>query len=110
MLEPRTSEEYSMARVLYRLASFSAANRWKVVTAWVAVLLVAAVATISGMQFSDAAFEIPGTDSARAQNELAREFPGGDTEDQEQLQLVFQVPSGAITDPEPAAIVASAIE
>jgi RND superfamily putative drug exporter len=99
-----------MARLLYRLAAFCAAHRWQVATGWVVVLLLASAMAASGLSFAAGAFEIPGTDSARAQRALQREFPSTGTAKQEQLQLVFRVPTGAITDQAPAAAVATALE
>lgn len=98
-----------MARIIYRLAAFCAAHRWHVVTAWAAVLLLSGVIGASGARFADG-FDIPGTDSARAQAALAREFPAAGGGDLAQLQLVFQAPAGALTDPTSAGAVATALQ
>jgi RND superfamily putative drug exporter len=99
-----------MARCLYRLAAFCAARRRWIISGWVAVLLIAGGLAATGMSFASGGFDIPGTDSARAQMALARDFPSTGTGKQVQMQLVFQVPDGAITDPAPAATVASALQ
>lgn len=88
-----------MAQLLSRLGRFSSRHRWAVVFSWVAVLVAFAVVALTGMRFSDGGFDVPGTPSSEAMTVLEQEFPSGDTADKPgELQLVMQVPSGAITD------------
>jgi RND superfamily putative drug exporter len=64
-----------MATVLYRLGRFSFHRRGRVVALWVLllVLLAGAFAAFSGSSTSK--FEMPGTESQRALDSLAKEFP-----------------------------------
>jgi len=97
-----------MARILYRLGVASARHRRWTFAAWGLTLLVAAVVTLTGMRFSDGAFEIPGTESSEAMSTVQDAF-GATTPST--LQLVVQAPDGAtVTDPAVADRITSARE
>lgn len=87
-----------MALFLYRLGRWSVEKRRVVLAAWMAILLaaIAGAATLSG-ETSDS-FELPGTESQDAIDDLAAKMPGigGAT-----ARVVFQAPPGQdLTDPE----------
>jgi putative drug exporter of the RND superfamily len=65
-----------VASYLYRLGRWSFQHRGKVLVGWVAVLavVIASASAFSG-QFSDK-FEVPGTESQRAQDLLYEKYPG----------------------------------
>jgi putative drug exporter of the RND superfamily len=65
-----------MARFLYRVAGASYRRRWLVAALWTVVFVAVAIggATLKG-QTSDV-FSVPGTQSQRALDLLAKEFPG----------------------------------
>jgi putative drug exporter of the RND superfamily len=91
-----------MARLLARLGIFSAKHRLAVFISWAVVLLLAATMAISGMKFSDGAFEIPGTESSEALKTVEQEFPQptGSDEGRGALTLVLVAPAHQqITDP-----------
>jgi putative drug exporter of the RND superfamily len=87
-----------MTGLLYRLASWSVRRRWAVIGGWLAIIIaLAALATAFHGATSDA-FTIPGTESQRALDVLAKEFPGtgGAT-----ARIVVAAPAGhEVTDPQ----------
>lgn len=100
-----------MAKLLSRLGRFSTRHRWAVVVGWVAVLITFAVVALTGMRFGDGGFDVPGTPSSEAMKVLEQEFPSDDATDKPgELQLVMQVPSGAITDPAATTALTGAID
>ncbi len=90
-----------MSALLYRLGVLSARSRWAVVASWLLVLLIAAGVALSGMRFSSAGFDVPGTDSSRALSTLESEFPTTG-EATTALQLVVQSAGGRVTDDAPS--------
>lgn len=89
-----------MAKLLFRLGLFSARHRLVVILAWAAVLVTVGVTAVTGMRFSDGAFDIPGTESSKALTTVEREFPSDKAEGAASLQLVLHTPGGTpITDP-----------
>lgn len=94
-----------MARLLYRVGRFSARHRLLTFLTWTLTLVVLAVITLTGMKFSDGAFEIPGTESSTALNTVEREFPDTATQPGTgSLQVVVQTPDDEnVTDPAAAA-------
>ncbi len=90
-----------MSALLYRLGVLSARSRWAVVASWLLVLLIAAGVALSGMRFSSAGFDVPGTDSSRALSTLESEFPTTG-EATTSLQLVVQSSGGRVTDDAPS--------
>ncbi|HEV2530029.1 MAG TPA: MMPL family transporter [Thermomicrobiales bacterium] len=100
-----------MARGLFNLAKWCMSHGRAVVGTWLAVFLVAAVVAVSGLEFSEGAFSIPGTESGEALTVMETAFPQTDTpEDQIDLQLVFQSTSGAVTDASTSAAITSAVQ
>lgn len=84
-----------MAKILYRLGIFSARYRFAVILAWGVILVTVGIAAITGMKFSDGAFEIPGTESSQALKTVNQEFPTDSKDGVASLQLVIQAPNGA---------------
>jgi putative drug exporter of the RND superfamily len=86
-----------MATYLYRLGGWAFDNRRKVLLGWVAVLaLVVAGAGAFKGEFSTK-FEVPGTESQRAQDLLHEKFPGAGGAS---ARVVFAAPEGErLTDP-----------
>ena len=86
-----------MATYLYRLGGWAFDNRRKVLLGWLAVLaLVIAAAGAFAGQFSSK-FEVPGTESQRAQDLLHEKYPGAGGAS---ARVVFAVPEGErLTDP-----------
>ncbi|MGW6424000.1 MMPL family transporter [Nocardia sp. NPDC055053] len=85
-----------MARLLYRLGDLCFRNRWWVVAAWSLIaVVVAAVGITLGAKVSDK-FEIPGTESDRAQQVLVDSFGEGapTTPGEAAARLVLRAPAG----------------
>ena len=89
-----------MARLLYRLARFSAERRMVVAGFWIAVLLVAGSLAMSGMEIASGDISIPGTESSEALDAMDQLFPSDSSEESQALQLVFHAESGSLNDPE----------
>lgn len=98
-----------MARLLYRLAAYCASHKLRVISVWLALLVVLGGVLATGTSISDGEFTIPGTDSAKAQKVLERAFPGSDNTNEEDLQFVFQVSNGSVYDAGPSAEISAAI-
>jgi RND superfamily putative drug exporter len=81
-----------MSRLLYRLGHFSVRHRRLVVGAWLGVLVGIAVAASAAGGTTTNRLQIPGTESQRATDLLARRFPArsGST-----AWVVFAAPPGA---------------
>jgi RND superfamily putative drug exporter len=87
-----------MATYLYRLGGWAFTNRRKVLFGWLAILavVIGCAASFSG-QFSSK-FEVPGTESQRAQDLLHEKYPGAGGAS---ARVVFAAPEGEkLTDPE----------
>jgi RND superfamily putative drug exporter len=87
-----------MATYLYRLGGWAFTNRRKVLFGWLAILavVIAAATSFSG-QFSSK-FEVPGTESQRAQDLLHEKYPGAGGAS---ARVVFAAPEGeTLTDPQ----------
>ncbi|PSR66902.1 hypothetical protein C8258_18715 [Nocardia sp. MDA0666] len=85
-----------MARLLYRLGELCFRHPWRVVAAWSLVAVVVATVGITlGAALSDK-FEIPGTESARAQQVLVDRFGKGapTTPGEAAARLVVRAPEG----------------
>ncbi|HEX4430063.1 MAG TPA: MMPL family transporter [Frankiaceae bacterium] len=65
-----------MTGLLYRLASWSVRRRWAVISGWVVIIAVLAALAAAFHGATSDAFTIPGTESQRALDVLAKEFPG----------------------------------
>ena len=92
-----------MATYLYRLGGWAFTNRRKVLFGWLAILavVIGCAASFSG-QFSSK-FEVPGTESQRAQDLLHEKYPGAGGAS---ARVVFAAPEGEkLTDPENKAAV-----
>jgi RND superfamily putative drug exporter len=84
-----------MSKLLYRIGRSAASHKWRVLGAWVLVLVAAAIA---GQTFGAApadSFSVPGTDSQRAFDLLEARFPAqsGST-----ARVVFHTESGTLRD------------
>jgi putative drug exporter of the RND superfamily len=80
-----------MATYLYRLGAWAFANRWKVVGAWAVVLGAIAASAVAFKGHTDNKFEVPGTESQRAQDLLHAKFPGTGGAS---ARIVFAAPPG----------------
>ena len=65
-----------MANLLYRLGGAAARRRWLVLAVWVAILAAVAIGAATLSKPTSSAITIPGTESQRAIELLAKEFPG----------------------------------
>jgi uncharacterized membrane protein YdfJ with MMPL/SSD domain len=76
LLPSKTTQEEGMAKHLHRLGGWAFEHRRTVLAAWIVVLIgvFASAAAFSG-RTSDK-FEVPGTESQRAQDVLHTKFPG----------------------------------
>src|SRR3712207_5851688 len=92
-----------MATYFYRLGGWAFDNRRKVLLGWVLVLgLVVFGAGAFGGQYSEK-FEVPGTESQRAQDLLYEKYPGAGGAS---ARVVYVAPEGEkLTDPENEAAV-----
>ncbi len=88
-----------MAQFLFRLGRFSFRNGWKVLTAWIILLVgVAAVALSLAKPFTSE-FAISGTPSIEAISNLDEKFPGaGDSVNAAGVNIVFHAPEGETLD------------
>jgi RND superfamily putative drug exporter len=87
-----------MATYLYRIGGWAFTNRRKVLFGWLAILavVIGCAASFSG-QFSSK-FEVPGTESQRAQDLLHVKYPGAGGAS---ARVVFAAPEGEkLTDPQ----------
>jgi RND superfamily putative drug exporter len=87
-----------MATYLYRIGGWAFQNRRKVLFGWLAMLavVIGCAASFSG-QFSSK-FEVPGTESQRAQDLLHEKYPGAGGAS---ARVVFAAPEGEkLTDPQ----------
>jgi RND superfamily putative drug exporter len=76
---------------LYRWGAFAARNRWKVLGAWIAFIVIfGGIAFTFKSEFSDA-FTIPNSDSQNALDLLTERFPA---EAGDQARIVFQSDAG----------------
>jgi RND superfamily putative drug exporter len=97
-----------MATYLYRLGGWAFDHRRTVLLGWVLglVLVVASASAFSG-QFSEK-FEVPGTESQRAQDLLYEKYPGAGGAS---ARVVYQTPAGEkLTDQQNRAAVMESVE
>jgi putative drug exporter of the RND superfamily len=97
-----------MARHLYRLGGWAFDHRRKVLLGWVVLLalVIASAAAFSGQQVNK--FEVPGTESQRAQDLLREKYPGAGGA---AARVVFAAPEGeTLTDPANRAAVMASVE
>jgi putative drug exporter of the RND superfamily len=90
-----------------RLARICSAHPWRTFFAWLLALLVIQAIASSVGTHKISSFRLPGTESQRAYDLLAKHFPAakGDTD-----QLVFRARSGKLTDPAEKARIAAALK
>jgi uncharacterized membrane protein YdfJ with MMPL/SSD domain len=96
-----------VATHLHRLAGWAFDNRRKVLVGWLVVLglVIFSASTFSG-QFSEK-FEVPGTESQRAQDLLHEKYPGAGGAS---ARVVFVAPDGeTLTDPQNKAAVMDSV-
>ncbi|CAN5346296.1 MMPL family transporter [soil metagenome] len=98
-----------MARLLFRLARYSAEHKWRVIAFWLALMVAFTVVLSTGTKTAEGDLEISGSDSANAQKVLERAFPSDENVNDEDLSFVFQVANGSVHDAEASAAIASAI-
>lgn len=99
-----------MARMLYRLGTFSARHRLKFFIGWALALILVAAVTLTGMKFSDSDFNIPGQESSKALSIVEDKFgAGADAPETSALQIVVQS-SDAITSGDGPALVQRLID
>lgn len=98
-----------MARLLYRLAQFSAERRMAVAGFWVAILLMAGSIAMSGLEIASGDISIPGTESSDALDAMDQLFPSDSSEESQSLQLVFHSVSGSLNDPEAKEAIGAAV-
>jgi uncharacterized membrane protein YdfJ with MMPL/SSD domain len=92
-----------VATYLYRLGRWAFDNRRKVLLGWVAVLVAIAFSAASFSGTYSEKFEVPGTESQRAQDLLAEKFPGAGGGS---ARVVYVAPDGEkLTDSENKAAV-----
>ncbi|MFE1396986.1 MMPL family transporter [Nocardiopsis dassonvillei] len=106
-----------MARLLYRLGTFSARHRALLLSLWAGLLVLLAVAAVVGFQRpagEDPGFEVPGTESSSAFDLVEEEFSDLQEEPEEgekELQLVLRAPEGEeITAEHNAAVVVRSLD
>src|SRR5690349_12468125 len=91
-----------MSGLLYRLGRASVRRRWLVLGAWIAAVVVIAVAgKMAGAGLEDK-FEVPGTEAQQARDLLQETFPA---QAGTQAMVVFHARDGALTDPKAAAAI-----
>lgn len=90
-----------MAQFLFRLGRWSFLHKWKVIVAWVILVVGMAVASVSLMKPFTSEFAIEGTPALNAIETLDENFPGaGETINAAAVNLVFQAPEGETLDTE----------
>jgi putative drug exporter of the RND superfamily len=97
-----------MARHLYRLGGWAFEHRRKVLVGWLVTLalVIASAAAFSGQTVNK--FEVPGTESQRAQDLLREKYPGAGGA---AARVVFAAPTGEkLTDPDNRAAVMASVE
>ncbi|MCW2498176.1 MMPL family transporter [Jatrophihabitans sp.] len=92
-----------MTTLLFRLGSWSARRRWSVLVAWIFVLALLGALSAAFAGSTSNSFSIPGTESQRAIDLLAKTFPGTGGAD---ARVVVAAPAGHTLD-EPAYLTAA---
>lgn len=96
-----------MSNVLYRIGRVCTRRRWRVLFAWVAIVVaLVVVGKVAGGQFVDR-LQVPGVESQKAANLLLETFPsqaGGS------MQVVFHVPNGTSSDEPVASAIAASLD
>jgi RND superfamily putative drug exporter len=96
-----------VATYLYRLGGWAFDHKRKVLLAWVLVLGLVIVSAASFSGTFSTKFEVPGTESQRAQDLLYEKYPGAGGAS---ARVVFSAPAGGkLTDPENKAAVMESV-
>jgi putative drug exporter of the RND superfamily len=97
-----------MAHLLYRLGRWSVRRRRLVASVWLALLIAGVIAASTLAGETNDTFELPGTESQDAIDQLAEEMPGAGGA---MAQVVFQAPEGAtLRDPTLAAAIDGTVQ
>ena len=96
-----------MSNVLYRIGRVCARRRWRVLFAWLAIVVaLVVVGKVAGGQFVDR-LQIPGVESQKATDLLLKTFP---TQAGGSMQVVFHVSNGTVSDEPAASAIASSMD
>lgn len=84
-----------MAEILFKVGKWSFLNKWKVIVAWLGILVAAVIGGLSLMKPFTSEFAIDGTPAIDSVYLLEEKFPGaGDVVNAASVNLVFQAPEG----------------
>jgi len=84
-----------VAKLLYKLGRWSYLHKWRVIVAWLIILVASAGAAVSLMRPFTSEFAISGTPAIEALDTLDSNFPGeGDVATAPGVNLVFAAPEG----------------
>ncbi|OFK27959.1 multidrug RND transporter [Corynebacterium sp. HMSC062E11] len=91
-----------MAKLLYHLGRWSYINRWKVIIAWIFIVVAAGGATLSLMKPMTTEYSISGTPAIDATRRAVELFPeNGNPANAPSVNLVFKAPEGQkLSDPQ----------
>ena len=91
-----------MAKLLYRLGRWSYINRWKVIIAWILIVVAAGGATLALMKSMTTEYSISGTPAIDATRRAVELFPeNGNPANAPSVNLVFKAPEGEkLSDPQ----------
>src|SRR5215470_12962886 len=96
-----------MATYLYRLGTWAFTHPRRVLAAWAVVLLAVGAAAVAFKGETNNKFEVPGTESQRAQTLLEEKFPGAGGAS---ARVVYVAPAGEkLTDPQNRAAVMDSV-
>jgi uncharacterized membrane protein YdfJ with MMPL/SSD domain len=97
-----------MATYLHRLGGWAFDNRWKVLGAWVLVLVTVGVCAAAFAGETNDEFTVPGTESQTAQDLLEEKFPAASGAT---ARMVFEAPAGeTLAEPENQAAVEESLD
>jgi RND superfamily putative drug exporter len=87
-----------MATYLHRLGGWAFENRWKVLVAWILVLVIVGACSAAFAGKTNDEFTVPGTESQTAQDLLEEKFPAASGAT---ARMVFEAPAGeTLAEPE----------
>jgi putative drug exporter of the RND superfamily len=96
-----------MATYLHRLGGWAFDNRWKVLGAWILVLVAVGACAAAFAGETNDEFTVPGTESQTAQDLLEEKFPAASGAT---ARMVFEAPAGeTLADPENQAAVTESL-
>src|SRR5262245_55152320 len=105
--ETLTERGPPMATYLYRLGTWAFTHRWRVLGVWIVVLVAVGASAVAFAGETNNKFEVPGTESQRAQALLEEKFPGTGGAS---ARVVFVAPKGEkLTDPDNRAAVMDSV-